>query len=71
MPQKQEIKTYLFEKQKQTRRVSPIMRQRNNSQSNGKEESHKKALNDIEASKLSDTECKTIVLRKLSELTDN
>ena len=47
------------------------MRQRNNSQSNGKEESHKKALYDIEASKLSDTECKTIVLRKLSELTDN
>ena len=47
------------------------MRQRNNSQSNGKEESHKKALNDIEASKLSDIELKTMVIRKFNDLSEN
>ena len=37
----------------------------------GKEEASKKMLNEIEASQLSDIEFKTMVIRKLSELTEN
>ena len=46
-------------------------RQRNNPQSKGKEESSQRMLNEIEASHLSDTEFKAMVIRKLTELTEN
>ena len=46
-------------------------RQRNNPQSKGKEESSQRMLNEIEASHLSDTEFKTMVIRKLNELSEN
>ena len=46
-------------------------RQRNNPQSKGKEESSERMLNKIEASQLSDIEFKTMVIRKLNELTEN
>ena len=72
MPQTQEVKIDQFKKQKQTRRVSQIMeRQRNNPQSKGKEESSERVLNEIEASKLSNIEFKTMVIRKLKELSVN
>ena len=44
---------------------------RNNPQLNGKEGSSERVLNDIEANKLSDTEFKTRVIRKLNELSEN
>ena len=66
------VKTDQFKKQKQTRRILQIMgRQRNNPQSKGKEESSERMLNEIEASQLSDTEFKAMVIRKLNELTEN
>ena len=37
----------------------------------GKEEASERILNEIEASQLSDTEFKAVVLRKLTELTEN
>ena len=37
----------------------------------GKEEASERMLNEIETSQLSDTEFKTIVVRKLNELTEN
>ena len=46
-------------------------RQRNNPQVKGKEEAFKKTLNEIEASQLSDTEFKAMVIRKLNKLTEN
>ena len=46
-------------------------RQRNNPQSKGKEESSERMLNKTEASKLSDIEFKTMVIRKLNELSAN
>ena len=46
-------------------------RQRNNPQLKGKEESSERMLNKTEASKLSDTEFKTMVIRKLNELSEN
>ena len=57
-----------FKKQKQTRRLPKTGRQRNNLQSNGKEESPERVLNEMGASKLSDTEFKTMVIRKLKDL---
>ena len=48
-----------------------MWRQRNNTQSKEKEESSERVLNKIEASKLSDTEFKIIVIRKLNELNEN
>ena len=36
-----------------------------------KEESPERVLNEIEANKLSDTEFKTMVIRKLNELSEN
>ena len=42
-----------------------------NPQSKGKEESSQRMLNEIEASQLSDTEFKTMVIRKLNELSAN
>ena len=46
-------------------------RQRNNLQSKGKEKTSKRVLNEIEASKLSDIEFKTMVIRMLNELNEN
>ena len=46
-------------------------RQRNNPQIKGKEEASQRMLNEIEASQLSDTEFKGMVIRKLTELTKN
>ena len=43
--------------------------QRNNPQLKGKEESSGRVISEIEASKLSDIEFKTMVMRKLNELT--
>ena len=37
----------------------------------GKEEASERSLHEIEASQLSDTEFKAMVIRKLNELTDN
>ena len=46
-------------------------RQRKNPKIKGKEESSERMLNEIEASQLSDIEFKTMVIRKLNELTEN
>ena len=46
-------------------------RQRNNPQMKGKEEASERMLNDKEASQLSDIEFKTMVIRKLNELSMN
>ena len=45
--------------------------ERNNTQLKGKEESSERVLNEIEASKLWDTEFKIMVIRKLNELNEN
>ena len=46
-------------------------RKRSNPQSKRKEESSERVLNEIEARQLSDTEFKTMALRKLNELSVN
>ena len=46
-------------------------RQRNNPQMIGKEETSERMLKEIEESQLSDTELKAMVIRKLTELTEN
>ena len=46
-------------------------RQRNNPQMQGKEEASERILTEKEASQLSDTEVKAMVIRKLTELTEN
>ena len=46
-------------------------RQRNNPQMKGKEETSERMLTEIEKSQLSDTEFKAMVIRKLTELTEN
>ena len=46
-------------------------RQRNNPQMKGKEEASERMLTEKEASQLSDTEFKAMVIRKLTELTKN
>ena len=46
-------------------------RQRNNLQLKGKEESPERVLNEIEASKLSDIEFKTMIIRKLTKFSEN
>ena len=46
-------------------------RQRNNPQMKGKEEASERMLKDQESSQLSDTEFKDLVIRKLTELTEN
>ena len=45
-------------------------RQRNNHQMKGKEEASERMLNEIEASQLSDTEFKAMLIRKLTELSE-
>ena len=46
-------------------------RKRNNPQLKGKEEVSERMINEIEASKLSDIEFNTMVIRKLNELSEN
>ena len=46
-------------------------RQRNNPQMKGKEEASERMLTEIEASQLSDTQLKAMVIRKLTELKEN
>ena len=46
-------------------------RQRNNPQMKGQEEASERMLTEKEASQLSDTEFKAMVIRKLKELTEN
>ena len=46
-------------------------RQRNNPQMKGKEEASERMLTEKQASQPSDTEFKAIVIRKLTELTEN
>ena len=46
-------------------------RHRNNPQMKGKEEASERMLTEKEASQLSDTEFKAMVIRKLTELTEN
>ena len=46
-------------------------RQRNNPQLKGKEEASERMLNETEASQLSDTEFKAMVIIKVNELTEN
>ena len=46
-------------------------RQKNNPQMKGKEEASERMLNEIETSQLSDIEFKAMVIRKLTELTEN
>ena len=46
-------------------------RQRNNPRLKGKEEDSERMLNEIEASQLSNTEFKAMLIRKLTELTEN
>ena len=46
-------------------------RQRDNTQMKGKEEASERMLNEIEASQISDTELKAVVIRKFNELTKN
>ena len=71
-PKTQGVKTEQLKKQRLTRRVSQTMgRQRNNPQMKGKEELSERMLNEIEASQLSDTKLKALIIRKLNELTEN
>ena len=61
-----------FKKQKKTRRVSQIMgRQRNNPQLKEKKEFTRRMLKEIYSRKLSDIEFKTMVIRKINELSVN
>ena len=46
-------------------------KQRNNPQTKGKDESSERMLNEIEANQLSDIQFKTMVIRKLNELSEN
>ena len=46
-------------------------RQRNNHQSKGKKESSERVLNEIETSRISYSEVKAMVIRKLNELREN
>ena len=46
-------------------------RQRNNPQIKGKEKASERMKNEKEASQLSDTEFKAMVIRKINELKDN
>ena len=76
-PQSQGVKIHQFKKQKQTRRVLQITEKskkrmtEKQPQPEGKKESSERVLNGIEASQFSDTRFKTMVTRKLNELTEN
>ena len=71
-PLTQGFRTERLKKQRLTGTVSQTMgRQRNNPQMKGKEEASERTLTEKEASQLSDTEFKAMVIRKLNELTEN
>ena len=72
------MKTDQFKNQKQKKKrerereiLTNNEKTRNSPQLKGKEESSEGVINEIEASQLSDTEFKTMVIRKLNELTEN
>ena len=68
----QGVRTDQFKRQRLTRRASQTMvRQRDNPQMKGKEEASETMINEVEASQLSDIEFKAMVIRKLTELTEN
>ena len=65
----QEVRIDQSKTQRLTRRVSQTMgRQRNTPQLKGKEKASERILTEKEASQLSDTEFKPMVIRKLTEL---
>ena len=67
-----DLNIWVFRAHRLTRRVSQTMgSQRNNPQMKGKEEVSERMLNEIEASQLPYTEFKGMVIRTLSELTEN
>ena len=71
-PRTQGVKTEQLKKQRLTGRISQTMgRQRNNPQKKGKGGVSETMLNEKEASQLSDSEFKELVMRKLNELTQN
>ena len=71
-PKPQGVRTQQLKKQRLTGRVSQTMgRQRNNTQMKVKWAVSETMINKKEASQLSDTEFKELVMRKLTELTQN
>ena len=71
-PKTQGVRTEQLKKRRLTGRISQTMgRQRNNPQMKGKGEVSETMLNEKEASQLSDSEFKELVMRKLNELTQN
>ena len=72
IPKTQGVRTEKLKKQRLTERISQTMgSQRNNPQEKGKGEVSETMLNEKEASQLSDSEFKELVMRKLNELTQN
>ena len=70
-PKTQGVRKEQRKNKRLTRRVSQTMgRQRNNPKMKGKEEASERMLNEKEASQLSDTEFKAMVIRKFTELTE-
>ena len=71
-PKIQGVRTEQLKKQRLTGRISQTMgRQRNNPQTKGKGEVSETMLNEEEASQLSDSEFKELIIKKLHELTQN
>ena len=71
-PKTQGVKTEQLKKQRLTGKVSQTMgRQRNKPQMKHKGEVSETMLNEKEASQLSDTDFKELVIKKLHELTQN
>ena len=71
-PKNKGVRTQQIKKQRLTGIVSQTMgRQRNNPQVKGKGEVSERMLNEKEASQLSDTEFKELVIREFNELTQN
>ena len=72
IPKTQGVRTEKLKNQRLTGRISQTMeRQRNNAQIKGKGEVSETMLNEKEASQLSDSDFKELVMRKLNELTQN
>ena len=69
--QEKQINPISRNKQTNKQKTPKIGRQRNNPQSKGKRESPEKELNEIEASNLSDTEFKVMVIKMLKQLSEN
>ena len=71
-PKTQGVRTQQLKKQRLTGRISQTMgRQRINPQMKGKGEVSETMLNEKQASQLSDTEFKELVMKKFNELTQN